>query len=54
MASRRQSDLGEREQEILTFLQAQGASFFGAIHEAVGGGFPDETVDALWTLVWRG
>ena len=48
------SDLGEREQEILTFLQAQGASFFSAIHEAVGGGFPNETVDALWTLVWRG
>ena len=47
-------DLGEREQEILAFLQAQGASFFGAIHEAVGGGFPNETVDALWTLVWRG
>lgn len=47
-------DLGEREEEILKFLQAQGASFFGAIHEAVGGGFPNETVDALWTLVWRG
>ena len=47
-------DLGEREQEILAFLQSQGASFFGAIHEAVGGGFPNETVDALWTLVWRG
>jgi ATP-dependent Lhr-like helicase len=47
-------DLGQREQEALTFLQAQGASFFGAIHDAIGGGFPGETVDALWTLVWRG
>jgi ATP-dependent Lhr-like helicase len=53
-ASTTPSDLGEREQEILAFLQAQGASFFSAIHEAVGGGFPNETVDALWTLVWRG
>ena len=31
-----------------------GASFFGAIHEGTGGGFPRETVDALWDLVWQG
>ena len=24
------------------------------LHEAVGGGYPAETVDALWNLVWRG
>ena len=32
----------------------QGASFFAALHEAAGGGYPGDTVDALWTLVWRG
>src|SRR5690606_24714178 len=33
---------------------AQGASFFGPLHEAAGGGYPGESVDALWRLVWRG
>jgi ATP-dependent Lhr-like helicase len=28
--------------------------FFAAIHDGTGGGFPNETVDALWTLVWQG
>ena len=32
----------------------RGASFFAPILEAAGGGFPAETVDALWNLVWRG
>ncbi len=48
------ANLGAREQAILARLTDHGASFFGAIHEAVGGGYPAETVDALWTLVWRG
>jgi ATP-dependent Lhr-like helicase len=47
-------DLGERERAILDWLRAHGASFFTALHDGVGGGFPAETVDALWTLVWRG
>jgi ATP-dependent Lhr-like helicase len=46
--------LGPRAQAIADHLRAGGASFFGAIHEAVGGGFPRDTVDALWDLVWRG
>src|SRR4029450_2504399 len=29
-------------------------SFFGHLHEAVGGGYPAETVSALWTLAWSG
>ena len=33
---------------------ANGASFFAALHEAAGGGYPGETVDALWDLVWKG
>ena len=35
-------------------LRERGASFFGPLHEAVGGGYPAETVDALWNLVWQG
>ena len=39
---------------IVAHLREQGASFFGQLHEAAGGGYPAETVDALWTLVWEG
>jgi ATP-dependent Lhr-like helicase len=46
--------LSPREQAILDHLGHAGASFFGPIHEAAGGGYPNETVDALWNLVWRG
>ena len=28
--------------------------FFPALHDLVGGGFPRDTVDALWRLVWHG
>ncbi|MEO6213715.1 MAG: crosslink repair DNA glycosylase YcaQ family protein [Vicinamibacterales bacterium] len=48
------TDLPEREQAIVTHLQAGGASFFAALHDAAGRGFPGETVDALWNLVWKG
>ena len=34
--------------------RARGASFFAPLHAALGGGFPQETVDALWSLVWKG
>ena len=44
----------ERETHIVAFLARHGAAFFGPLHEAVGGGFPQETVDALWSLVWQG
>jgi len=43
-----------RETRILGWLIKSGASFFGPLHEAAGGGFPQETVDALWSLVWKG
>ena len=35
-------------------LARGGATFFTPLHEAVGGGYPGETLDALWSLVWRG
>ncbi|HUR35581.1 MAG TPA: DEAD/DEAH box helicase [Vicinamibacterales bacterium] len=46
--------LSPRETALLAHLAAHGASFFAAVHEAAGGGFPAETVDALWNLVWHG
>ena len=33
---------------------ASGPRSSAPIHEAAGGGYPRDTVDALWTLVWRG
>lgn len=44
----------EREQQILDYLRARGASFFQDLHDGVGGGYPGETLEALWTLVWKG
>jgi ATP-dependent Lhr-like helicase len=43
-----------REPEVLAHLRESGASFFATLHAATGGGFPKETVDALWSLVWKG
>jgi ATP-dependent Lhr-like helicase len=43
-----------REQAIVDHLERNGASFFGALHDAAGGGYPAETVDAIWALVWKG
>nr|MBA3914194.1 DEAD/DEAH box helicase [Terriglobales bacterium] len=46
--------LSERAQKIVELLATQGASFFAAIHQAAGGGFAGDTLDALWELVWAG
>ena len=43
-----------RERAILDHLREHGASFFGPLHDAAGGGYPAETVNALWTLAWQG
>jgi len=48
------SPVGEQAPSpVLDFLATRGASFFDDIQTAVGG-FPNETVDTLWDLVWRG
>ena len=44
----------ETEQKIVAYLRANGASFFQPLHEAIGGGYPGETIEALWSLVWQG
>lgn len=46
--------LSERAQQIVGFLEQNGASFFPEISGACGGGFPGDILDALWELVWRG
>jgi ATP-dependent Lhr-like helicase len=43
-----------KEEEIVEYLKARGASFFQDLHEGAGGGYPGETLEALWGLVWKG
>src|SRR4029453_18274823 len=50
----RSPELSSRERDILLHLESEGASFFAALHVACGGGYPAETVDAIWDLVWKG
>ncbi|HEU5350726.1 MAG TPA: hypothetical protein VFU55_03960 [Terracidiphilus sp.] len=46
--------LTDREEKLLAALESTGASFFDPLHQAVDGGYPGESIDALWSLVWRG
>jgi len=46
--------LTEKEEKLLAVLESTGASFFDPLHQALGGGYPGETIEALWSLVWRG
>jgi ATP-dependent helicase Lhr and Lhr-like helicase len=48
------ADLSDSEQAILDALVRDGALFFAQLHERLGGGYPGETIGALWSLVWRG
>jgi ATP-dependent helicase Lhr and Lhr-like helicase len=43
-----------KEAEIIGYLKTHGASFFQDLHDGVGGGYPGETLEALWSLVWKG
>ena len=47
-------ELDDRARLIVEHLRREGASFFPAIHETCGGGYPGETVATLWDLTWRG
>ena len=46
--------LSERALKILDLLNRKGASFQTTIHQFVGAGFPNDTTEALWELVWAG
>jgi ATP-dependent Lhr-like helicase len=43
-----------KESAIIEYLKGHGASFFQDLHDGVGGGYPGETLEALWGLVWKG
>jgi ATP-dependent Lhr-like helicase len=47
-------ELTEVERDVVQQLRHGGAAFFAPLHATLGGGFPKETVDALWSLVWKG
>ncbi|HZB25152.1 MAG TPA: helicase-related protein, partial [Vicinamibacterales bacterium] len=47
-------EVTDTERALLDHLEREGASFFAALHQAAGDGYPAETVDALWNLVWKG
>jgi ATP-dependent Lhr-like helicase len=47
-------ELSERARRILDALATHGANFFPALHHAAGGGYPGDTQEALWELVWAG
>jgi ATP-dependent Lhr-like helicase len=49
-----ENPLSAREEALLAALDQGGASFFAQLHDGVGGGYPGESLDALWSLVWRG
>jgi ATP-dependent Lhr-like helicase len=46
--------ISDRGEKIVAYLRERGASFFQDLHDGVGGGYPGETLDALWELVWKG
>lgn len=46
--------ISERAGLIFNFLDQHGASFQQIIHQATGGGFPNDTTEALWELAWAG
>ena len=48
-----QAELDSKERSLVDLLRGRGALFFGAIQEELGG-FPRDTVELLWDLVWKG
>jgi ATP-dependent Lhr-like helicase len=48
------NETNDREQRVVDYLKSHGASFFQQVHDAIGGGYPGETLEAIWNLVWRG
>ena len=53
-ANREQYPLRDKEDAVVEYLRSHGATFFQNLHDGVGGGYPNDTLDALWNLVWRG
>jgi ATP-dependent Lhr-like helicase len=53
-AAAKDVESSELETKIVEHLRGAGASFYQQIHDAVGGGFGSELVEAMWDLVWKG
>jgi len=51
---RESAPTAEREAAVVEYLREHGASFFQELHDGTGGGYPGETIDSIWNLVWRG
>ena len=51
---REQVNAPTKEDDVVEYLRRHGASFFQELHDGLGGGYPGETLDALWGLVWKG
>jgi ATP-dependent Lhr-like helicase len=49
-----QAELSEREGRIVEVLRQRGATFFADLHAAAGGGYPGQTLDSVWDLVFKG
>lgn len=47
-------EMTEKEKQIVDYLQQRGATFFAQLHEGLGGGYPGDLLEALWSLVWKG
>lgn len=45
---------GPLHERIHAHLAERGASFFRDLYAAAGGGDPEDTLDAIWDLVWAG
>jgi ATP-dependent Lhr-like helicase len=45
---------GELHERLRGHLHSRGASFFRDLYEAAGGHDPQDTLDAVWDLVWSG
>ncbi|MBI2212465.1 MAG: DEAD/DEAH box helicase [Acidobacteria bacterium] len=48
------ASLDRTEMRVIDVLRERGASFFDRVHEGAGGGFPNDTLSAIWSLVWKG
>jgi len=48
-----QPPLSDNEQQLVSYLEQHGASFFAQLSDAIQG-FPTDLTDALWSLVWKG
>ena len=47
-------EAASKEADIVEYLLKKGASFFQDLHDGIGGGYPGETLESIWSLIWKG